>query len=279
MTRQQPDNLRSEVEKAYTEAITRTSDSCCTTGCCTPAGATTTAEKIGYSKNELDEVPDEAASSSFGCGNPLAFAGVEEGQTVVDLGSGAGLDLLLAAGSVGPSGKVIGIDMTDAMIETARANIERAGATNVEVRKGIIEDMPVDDDSVDWVISNCVINLSPEKDRVFSEIHRVLRPGGTMQVSDVVTEDLPQWARDRTDLFTACVGGAISEAEYLEGIRAAGLVDAEVTERVVLGAAQIRAFVDSQELPVALGGSEQIVESLAGKVASVKVRASKPTKQ
>jgi SAM-dependent methyltransferase len=276
MTVEQHDNVRKEVEKAYTEAITRNSDSCCSTSCCGPVEGATTAEKIGYTKSELEEVPVEAASSSFGCGNPLAFAGVEEGQTVVDLGSGAGLDLLLAAGSVGPSGKVIGIDMTDAMIETARANIESAGVTNVELRKGIIEQMPVDDDSVDWVISNCVINLSPEKNRVFQEVYRVLKPGGTMQVSDIVAEDLPQWARDRTDLFTACVGGAISEAEYLEGIRAAGLVDAEVTERVVLGAPQIRAFVDSQELPVALGGSEQIVESLAGKVASIKVRATKP---
>jgi SAM-dependent methyltransferase len=279
MTRQQHDNVRSEVEKAYTEAINGPSDSCCATGCCTPAATTTTAERIGYSKAELDEVPEEVASSSFGCGNPLAFAGVEEGQTVVDLGSGAGLDLLLAAGSVGPTGRVIGIDMTDAMIETARANIARAGVTNVEVRKGIIEQMPVDDDSVDWVISNCVINLSPEKDRVFTEIHRVLRPGGTMQVSDVVAEDLPEWARDRADVFAACVGGAISEAEYIEGLRAAGLVDVEVTERVVLDAAQIRAVLESQELSGAVGGSERIVDSLAGKIASIKVRASKPIKQ
>jgi ubiquinone/menaquinone biosynthesis C-methylase UbiE len=276
MTTERHDNVRREVEKAYTEAITRTSDSCCTTNCCTPASATPAAEQMGYSKAELDEVPDEAASSSFGCGNPLAFAGVEQGQTVVDLGSGAGLDLLLASRSVGPTGRVIGIDMTDAMIETARANIAKAGVTNVEVRKGIIEDMPVDDESVDWVISNCVINLSPEKDRVFAEISRVLKPGGTMQVSDIVAEDLPEWARGRTDLFTACVGGAISEAEYLEGLRAAGLGDVEVTERVILDTAQIRAVLESQELSVAVGGSERIVDSLAGKIASVKVRASKP---
>jgi SAM-dependent methyltransferase len=277
MTRKQHENVRREVEKAYTEAITSTSDSSCASSCCTSAATTPVAEQIGYSKAELDEVPDGAASSSFGCGNPLAFAGVEEGQIVVDLGSGAGLDLLLAARSVGPTGRVIGIDMTDAMIETARANIAKAGVTNVEVRKGIIERMPVDDDSVDWVISNCVINLSPEKDRVFAEIYRVLKPGGTMQVSDIVAEDLPEWTRDRTDVFTACVGGAISEAEYLEGLRAAGLVDVEVAERVVLDTAQIKAVLDSQELPVSVGGSERIVDSLAGKVASVKVRASKPT--
>ena len=277
MTREQHENVRREVEKAYTEAITSISDSCCATSCCKSASTTPAAEQIGYSKADLDKVPDGAASSSFGCGNPLAFAGVEEGQIVVDLGSGAGLDLLLAARSVGPTGRVIGIDMTDAMIETARANIAKAGVTNVEVRKGIIERMLVDDDSVDWVISNCVINLSPEKDRVFAEIYRVLKPGGTMQVSDIVAEDLPEWARDRTDVFTACVGGAISEAEYLEGLRAAGLVDVEVTERVVLDTAQIKAVLDSQELPVSVGGSERIVDSLAGKVASVKVRASKPT--
>jgi SAM-dependent methyltransferase len=279
MTTEHHDNIRKDVRQAYTEAITRSSGSGCASRCCTSASTSPGAEQIGYSKAELDEVPVDAASSSFGCGNPLAFAGVEEGHIVVDLGSGAGLDLLLAARSVGPTGRVIGIDMTDAMIETARANIAQAGAANVEVRKGIIEQMPVDDDSADWVISNCVINLSPEKDRVFAEIYRVLKPGGTMQVSDIVAQDLPEWARDRTDVFTACVGGAISEAEYLEGLRAAGLVDAEVTERVVLDNAQIKAVLDSQELPISVSGGERIIDSLAGKIVSVKVRASKPANQ
>ena len=286
MSTEQPENVRNTVERAYTEAINRASDSCCATSCCT-SSTTPVAGQIGYSETELEGVPAEAATSSFGCGNPLAFADVEPGQTVVDLGSGAGLDLLLAAKAVGPKGHVIGIDMTDAMIETARSNIAKAGAGNVEVRKGIIEEMPVDDGSIDWVISNCVINLSPEKDRVFTEIFRVLKPGGTMQVSDVVVEDLPEWARDRADILTGCIGGAISEVEYSNGLRAAGLEDVEVIERVVFDAGTIKSFLESQDLPANTGevGAqspaevERTARSLAGKIWSAKIRARKPAQQ
>ncbi len=285
MKNETPEKTRETVEKAYAEAISGTSGSCCTTSCCGPTNAPI-ADQIGYSKAELDLVPIEAASSSFGCGNPLAFADVEEGQTVVDLGSGAGLDLLLAAKAVGPEGRVIGIDMTDDMIETARVNIAKAGATNVEIRKGIIEEMPVSSGSVDWVISNCVINLSPEKDRVFAEIARVLKPGGIMQISDVVVQDLPDWARERQDLFTACVGGAIDEEEYIQGLRDAGLTDVEVTERLHFSASQISGFLDGQALPLtaedraALSGEEakHIAEGLADKVWSAKIRATKPVR-
>lgn len=283
MSNQASKEVRNTVSKAYSEAITQTPSSCCAPSCCS-ASDTSSAERIGYSRAELEIVPSQAASSSFGCGNPLAFADVKPGQTVLDLGSGAGLDLLLAASTVGHEGKVIGIDMTDAMIETANQNIAAAGVTNVEVRKGIIEELPVADESVDWVISNCVINLSPEKERVFAEIFRVLKPGGIMQVSDIVSQDLPQWVRERSDLFTSCVGGAISEAEYLDGLRQAGLGDPEVRERVVYEAAQIRAFLDSDELP--LTGSDgqalspdqldQIAGALDGKVWSAKIRARKP---
>jgi ubiquinone/menaquinone biosynthesis C-methylase UbiE len=278
MSNQTGDQVRKTVSQAYAEAITSSEQSCCAPSCCSGPD-TAAAERIGYSPAELEMVPSQAAGSSFGCGNPLAFADVEPGQTVIDLGSGAGLDLLLASRAVGPTGKVIGIDMTDEMIETARRNLAAAGVTNVEVRKGIIEELPVDDESVDWVISNCVINLSPEKQRVFAEIQRVLKPGGTMQVSDIVVQDLPQWARERKDLFTACVGGAISEEEYLQGLREAGLADAEVTERVVYEYAQINAFLETEELPVKEKeglSKEQIASSLAGKVWSAKIRARKP---
>jgi len=283
MSNQSHEEVRKTVSDAYASAITETPSSCCAPSCCS-APDTSAAERIGYSKAELGVIPSQAASSSFGCGNPLAFADVEPGQTVVDLGSGAGLDLLLAANKVGPEGKVIGIDMTDAMIETANRNIAAAGLSNVEVRKGIIEELPVADESVDWVISNCVINLSPEKERVFAEIFRVLKPGGTMQVSDIVAQDLPQWVRERSDLFTSCVGGAISEAEYLDGLRRVGLGAPEVRERVVYDAAQIEAFLQSEELPVFGSESQtltpdqvkQIAQSLAGKVWSAKIRARKP---
>ena len=167
--------VHQEVSRAYTEALRRSRKGR-GAGCsgadvaCSPSGGA--AALAGYQEGR--EKYAEAAASSFGCGNPLAFAGVEPGQTVLDLGSGAGLDLLVAAEKVGPTGKVIGVDMTDAMIEAAREATERAGYSNIEVRKGLIEELPVEDASVDWVISNCVINLSPQKDRVFSEIHRVL---------------------------------------------------------------------------------------------------------
>ena len=167
-----PDEIRRNVEKAYAGAIRSTEVSCCAPNCCAPENPLLTLE-TGYSPRELKVVGKEAAGS-FGCGNPLAFAEVRPGQTVVDLGSGAGLDLLLAAERVGPTGRVIGVDMTDAMIERARANIAEAGVGNVEVREGLIEEMPLPDASADWVISNCVINLSPEKERVFAEIARVL---------------------------------------------------------------------------------------------------------
>jgi SAM-dependent methyltransferase len=279
-----PESTRKIVERAYAEAISGTSDSNCATSSCCGSTAEPIANQIGYSKAELDQVAGEVATSSFGCGNPLAFADVEKGQTVIDLGSGAGLDLLLAAESVGPEGRVIGIDMTDAMIETARANITRAGVSNVEIRKGIIEEMPVESGSVDWVISNCVINLSPEKERVFAEIARVLKPGGTMQISDIVMEDAPDWVRERQDLFTSCVGGAISEDQYLQGLRDAGLVNVEVIERVTFGAEQILGFLDSEALPITAADRAALspdmvkhtAETLAHKVWSAKIRAKKP---
>ena len=154
---------------------------------------------------------------------------MKPGETVLDLGSGAGHDLLAAAEAVGPTGRVIGVDMTDAMLEAARKFT--AGYRNIELRKGIIEDMPVEDASVDWVISNCVINLSPEKDRVFREIARVLKPGGRFSISDVVADNLPEkWLEDER-AYSACVSGAVPEAEYVAGLEKAGLKDVEVTNR------------------------------------------------
>lgn len=212
--------------------------------CCTSSPA---ARLAGY---EDAEQHGEAAGASFGCGNPLAFAGVKPGDTVLDLGSGAGLDLIIAAQKTGPGGKVIGVDMTDDMIEAARANAARANCDNVELRRGLIEDLPVDDNSVDWLISNCVINLSPDKAQVFKEIARVLKPGGQFSISDIVvdTAALPQWLRESAAAWSACVAGAISEQAYLEGLGNAGLADIEVVDRMVYEASQLRAIL-SEDIP------------------------------
>jgi len=256
---QNNEQIRKQVEDAYAGMV-KAKTSCCgpTSGC---DGSSSVASLAGY-EQELNAHP-EAGASSFGCGNPLAFAGVQQGETVLDLGSGAGFDLLIAAQNVGKSGRVIGVDMTDAMIETARKNLERAGADNVEVRKGIIEKLPVEDDSVDWVISNCVINLSPEKERVFAEIARVLKPGGRISVSDMVVNELPQWARDMGAAYSACIGGAVSEAEYISGLESAGLTDVKVTDRMVYTDEQLASFAD-----VAAG--ETRLAELAGRVQSLR---------
>jgi SAM-dependent methyltransferase len=175
----------------------------------------------------------DAAAASFGCGNPLAFSAVREGDTVLDLGSGAGLDLLLAAEQTGPGGRVIGVDTTEAMVQAARRNARRAGHGNIDVRLGLIEDLPVESGSVDWVISNCVINLSPDKPRVFSELYRVMKPGARFSITDIVVEFLPEWIRQSAAAWSACVAGAISEEGYVRGLCAAGLEDVEVVDRLV----------------------------------------------
>ncbi|MHC5024509.1 MAG: arsenite methyltransferase [Planctomycetota bacterium] len=243
----------------------------------------------GYSREELAQLPDDAVVNSFGCGNPLAFSRVEEGQTVVDLGSGAGIDILLAAKRVGPGGRVIGIDMTDEMIEAANANIEASGLSSIEVRKGLIEDMPIESGTVDWVISNCVINLSPEKDRVFAEIARVLKPGGRLAISDIVVQDLPDRVKSDPALYSGCIAGAISEEQYVQGLRDAGLGDVRVTDRITYDAGQLSEFIVSelsasergQACGCGCGGTSgpdratQIADEVAGRIWSARFEARK----
>lgn len=237
------DRVRAQVSKAYAEAVIG-DGSCDGSGEVKPKGVA--AQTAGYSKEELESLPVEATGSSFGCGNPTAFAGLREGEVVVDLGSGAGIDLLLASSKVGPRGRVIGVDMTDEMIERARAAIVSAGVDNVEVRKGLIEELPVEDASADLVISNCVINLSPDKPRVFAEIARVLRPGGRMSVSDIVVERLPWWVRRIPSVYNSCAGGAISESRYVAALEAAGLEEVEVLDRFHYEASQMTQLVLSE---------------------------------
>jgi SAM-dependent methyltransferase len=211
-------------------------DSCCGDGCCSDVSGTYGLEL--YDAAEREGLPDAAVLASLGCGNPIAVAELREGETVLDLGSGGGIDVLLSARRVGPTGRAIGVDMTDEMLSLARRNAAEAGATNVEFRKGTIEALPLDDASVDVVISNCVINLASDKGAVFAEIARVLRPGGRVGVSDVVADDLlTAEQRAERGTYVGCIAGALSFREMRNGLRDVGLVDVDVvpTHQIVEG--------------------------------------------
>ena len=211
---------------------TAESDGCCSARSCGPDSAEVD-ETFGagrYSEDEQSELPPEALAASLGCGNPLAVAELRPGERVLDLGSGGGIDALLSARRVGETGFVYGVDMTDEMLDLARANAAKAGATNVEFLKGTIEDVPLLDGTVDVVISNCVINLSVDKPAVLTEMCRVLVPGGRIGVSDVVAEDdVTPVDRAARGSHVGCIAGALSRQEYLDGLIAAGFVDAEVS--------------------------------------------------
>lgn len=222
------DSIKAVVRERYGE-VARGEASCGSLCGCTE-NAQGLAIAFGYSADELATLP-AGANLGLSCGNPQALAGLRPGETVLDLGSGAGFDCLLASGKVGSAGRVIGVDMTDAMLEKSRANAGKAGLTNVEFRKGDIETLPVDDDSVDVAISNCVLNLVPDKDRAFREIHRVLRPGGRLAVSDMAWRAEPA-ASVRADLeaLVGCIGGALVLGDYVDRLRRAGFTRVEVEE-------------------------------------------------
>jgi arsenite methyltransferase len=229
-------------------------------------------KSAGYTDDELAAVPD-GANLGLGCGNPTAIAGLKPGETVLDLGSGGGFDCFLAANKVGPTGKVIGVDMTPEMIERARDNAQRGGYVNVEFRLGEIEALPVADASVDVVISNCVINLVPDKARAFQEIARVLRPGGRVMVSDMVLErPLPDWVRESAEGYVACVSGAVMRDHYLRLLVEAGLQEVEILEE--RDASDF--FLDPTDPLVNQLIVGHPVEDIRGLVSSVSIRATKP---
>jgi len=232
-------DIRKEVRQAYGK-VAREAGSC---GCCGPASEVTqkiATQLLGYSDKELAAVPKDA-NLGLGCGNPTALASLREGDVVLDLGSGAGIDCFLAADKVGKAGRVIGVDMTVEMIDRARQNAEENGYENVEFRLGEIEHLPVADASVDRIVSNCVINLSPDKPQVFREAYRALRPGGEMLVSDIVlVAELPEDVAADPDSLAACISGAMKKEDYLAAVRAAGFESVEVLRERPAGARQRR---------------------------------------
>ena len=244
------------------------------TGCCGPT-ACGCADPISsdlYSAGQTEALPTEAVATSLGCGNPTALIELREGQTVLDLGSGGGIDVLLSARRVGPTGKVYGLDMTDEMLALARNNQRKAGVTNVEFLKGTIEEIPLPDQSVDVIISNCVINLSADKDAVLREAFRVLRPDGRFAVSDVVVRgEVPDEIRRSLELWVGCVAGALRDDEYVSKLRAAGFVDVELDPWRVYQAADARSFLADAGIDV-----DRIAPLVDGKVASAFIRARKP---
>src|SRR6476660_5992058 len=216
------ETIREEVRRRY--GATASGASCCSDDCCTVTAAT----NLGYSEADRAAAP-ESADLGLGCGNPVAIASLREGQTVLDLGSGAGFDCFLAARAVGPSGKVIGVDMTHEMLNKARENAQKNGFTNVEFRLGEIEALPVADNSIDVNISNCVINLSPEKQRVFDEAFRVLKPGGRLAVADVVaTAPLPDDIKADWNAYTGCISGASEITDLERMLQASGFKDIQI---------------------------------------------------
>ncbi len=273
------ESIKKSVREHYAE-IAREQKGCCApfavaaSNCCGLSGFEDIGAAVGYSKADMAAVP-EGANLGLGCGNPLAFAELKEGDVVVDLGSGAGFDCFIAAPRVGPTGRVIGVDMTPDMIERARTNARKAGTANVEFRLGEIEHLPVADHVADMVISNCVINLSTDKPQVFREALRVLKPGGRLMVSDLVlARPLPESVRQSAEAYAGCVAGAMLREDYLGAMREAGFKSVEVISQssYPIGSSNPDA---SEIAALADGLAAEDVAAAADSVVSVKVRAVK----
>ena len=232
------EEIRGTVRERYAGAAREASAgelaSCGPSGCGCDCGSEEAVASLGaglYSDHQRETLPDAAKLASLGCGNPTAVAELHEGETVLDLGSGGGIDVLLSARRVGPTGKAFGLDMTDEMLELARRNQREAGVENAEFLRGTIEEVPLPDDSVDVIISNCVINLSADKSLVFGEAARVLRPGGRFAVTDIVAdEDMPETVRLDIEEWSGCIGGALTPADFERGLSEAGLEEVEIRE-------------------------------------------------
>jgi len=272
------EDVRKAVREGYAKVVKQGSS------CCTPApsccGGTELiqdiSKKIGYTDTELKTVP-EGANLGLGCGNPVALASLKQGETVLDLGSGAGFDCFLAAGRVGEGGRVIGVDMTPEMLEKARNNANKGNYANVEFRLGEIEHLPVADNSVDAVISNCVINLSPDKKGVFAETFRVLRPGGRLMISDIVLlKELPAFIKNSIEAYIGCVAGAMLKDDYLKAVKEAGFQDVKIMGEAAFPAELIISDPTAKEIIKRLKMEPERAGEVANSVVSIKVSGTKP---
>ena len=269
------DALKDVVQQKYGEAALRARSGaksgcgCGTSASCGPDPITSNL----YDDGQAAAIPAEALLASLGCGNPTALAELKPGETVLDLGSGGGIDVLLSARRVGPTGKAYGLDMTDEMLALARENQQKSGLPNVEFLRGEIEHIPLPDNSVDVIISNCVINLSADKDRVLAEAFRVLKPGGRFAVSDVVVrgDDIPAAVRRSMELWVGCVAGALEERSYRDKLARAGFEDVDVEPTRIYSAADAQQFLEEAGL-----ASEEVLAQIDGRVMSAFVRAKKP---
>src|SRR5829696_3982056 len=270
-TPENPEDLRAVVREKYGAAARRVNaggSSCCGPSCCGPDPITSN----HYVGDDASQVPAEALAASLGCGNPTALAELRAGEIVLDLGSGGGIDVLLSARRVGPTGKAYGLDMTDDMLALARENQQKSGLTNVEFLKGEIEQIPLPDGSVDVIISNCVINLSADKDRVLAEAFRLLKPGGRLAVSDVVVRGpVPAAIRRNVELWIGCVAGALDESDYRAKLAAAGFEDIDIEPTRIYQSADALSFFEGTGID-----PNEVAAAVDGKFMSAFVRARKP---
>ena len=272
------EELKNAVRESYAR-VAEKSTSCCSSSCCTTAKPLEIGKKIGYTEEEMQAVPS-GANLGLGCGNPIALASIREGETVLDLGSGAGFDCFLASKIVGPTGLVIGVDMTEEMVARARDNARKGGYGNVEFRSGEIEALPVEDNTIDIIISNCVINLVPDKERAFQEAFRVLKPGGRLMVSDIVLlKGLPDFVKESIQAYVGCVAGASKKDRYLDAIRSAGFEDVTVIEESVFPLDCMTNDPTGQAILESLKGSAEEIKEIEGTISSIKVSGIKPSQQ
>ncbi|HEY7209844.1 MAG TPA: arsenite methyltransferase [Bryobacteraceae bacterium] len=274
-------DLKKLVKEKYSQAARRVISGeglpgdCCSQASCCEGSAASSCDPITsnlYEKGQAEQLPEAALKASLGCGNPAALAELHAGETALDLGSGGGIDVLLSARRVGPQGKVYGLDMTDEMLALARENQRQAGIENVEFLKGEIEHIPLPDETVDVIISNCVINLSGDKDQVFREAFRVLKPGGRVAIADVVTRaDVPEEIRDSMLLWIGCIAGALEEEQYRAKLAAAGFAAIEVEPMRIYDVEDAQVFLTSEGIDV-----DSLAPQVEGKFMSAFIRASKP---